>query len=106
MGDFCARTRTPCLFPETLFPDTSPDSNYTIYLSKGLPGEAEALAIYLRTQGTVRVTQVCRLTEPAQTFRAAFQGAVHDVPVAPCQALTAAFWNSLGTTGTLRSLAR
>ncbi len=101
VGDFCARTGTPCLFPETLFPDTSPNSNYTIYLSKGLPGEAEALAIYLRTQGTVSVTQVYRLTEPAQAFRAAFRGTVHDVPVAPRQALTAAFWNSLGTTGTL-----
>jgi cytochrome oxidase Cu insertion factor (SCO1/SenC/PrrC family) len=95
VSDFCSRTGTPCLFPETLLPDTSPDSGYTLYFSKGLAGEAGALAMYLRARGTAAVTQVYRFAEPAQAFRAAFHGAIHEVPVAPRQALTAAFWKSL-----------
>jgi hypothetical protein len=42
------------------------------------------------------LTQVYRLTEPAQAFGAAFHGTIHDIQVAPGQALTAEFWNSLG----------
>lgn len=96
VGDFCKRTGTPCLFPETLLPDTSPDSDYTLYFSKGLAGEAAALAMFLRAGGTAAVTQVYRLTEPARAFGAAFHGTIHDIQVAPGQALTAEFWNSLG----------
>lgn len=101
VGDFCTRTGTPCLFPETLLPDASSDSGYTIYLSKGIAGEAGALASFLHSQGKFAVTQVFRETEPAEAFEAAFKGAVHDVPAPPGQALTAAFWNSLEKTDAL-----
>jgi len=97
VGDFCARTSTPCLFPETLLPDFSPSSDHTIYFSKGLPGEAEALAIYLHAQGIDAVTQVYRFAEPAIAFRAAFHGTIHEIPVEAGCPLTAAFWSNIRT---------
>lgn len=101
VGDFCERTGTPCLFPETLLPDLSPDNDRTIYFSKGLTGQAEALAVWLSEQGTSAVTQVYRGSGPADAFRAAFHGRIREVPVAPGQTLTAGFWDSLGVTGAL-----
>jgi cytochrome oxidase Cu insertion factor (SCO1/SenC/PrrC family) len=101
VGDFCARTGTPCLFPETLLPDNSPGSDHTIYLSKGLAGEAAALAAYLRSQGITSVTQIYRLTEPADAFRTSFHGAIQDIPIAPGRALTSSFWKGLGKTQAL-----
>ena len=95
VSDFCTRTGTPCLFPETLLPDLSQANDHGIYFSKGLPGEAEALAIYLGNHRVRRVTQVYRFREPAQAFRSAFPGSIHEVPVDSPQRLTAEFWKNV-----------
>lgn len=60
---FCEQTELPCLFPNVELP--GPDAGaYTLYLSRGLPGEAAALAAYLRAGPEAlpagRVTQVFR----------------------------------------------
>ena len=68
MGDFCARTGTPCLFPETFLPDTIARQRSTIYLSKGLAGEAQLWPFTLTTSA-YQSHQVYRFDEPAQAFR-------------------------------------
>ena len=103
VGDFCERNETPCLFPETAVPDLTPASDYSIYFSRGLAGEAEALARYLATTSGSLVVQVYRDRElgrvPAEALRAAFRnhsGArIQDRIVPAGQALTAAWWDSL-----------
>ncbi len=45
--DFCEQNEVPCLFPHTDLPVVSPPGAYTLYFSRGLTLEAEALARYL-----------------------------------------------------------
>lgn len=71
LHDFCERNEVPCLFPNTDDPVVSADAFYTLYLSKGLTVEAEALARYLSEES--------RPAEPArvlQVYRDAGGGAV------------------------------
>ncbi|HKG15756.1 MAG TPA: c-type cytochrome [Pyrinomonadaceae bacterium] len=62
--DFCEREEVPCLFPDTDDPVVSPGGFYSLYLSKGLTVEAEALARYLNEEARpvepTRVVQVYR----------------------------------------------
>ena len=61
---FCEEEQIPCLFPQTDLPVTSKPGRYTLYLSPGIEGEAEALATYLATDEAnaepPRVVQVVR----------------------------------------------
>ena len=47
--DFCEAEALPCLFPLTDLPVVSGTGWHTLYFSKGLPGEGEAAARYLRS---------------------------------------------------------
>lgn len=38
VADFCDKFEVPCLFPETGRPAAAPESGYTIYFSRGVPG--------------------------------------------------------------------
>ena len=92
VADFCEQTTTPCLFPQTLLPA---ESSQTIYFSKGLIGEAEALAAHLNSRGIAAVTQIYRLAEPAQAFRAAFRGKIVEHHLAPQDKPSPQFWQGL-----------
>ncbi|MBI5641229.1 MAG: ABC transporter substrate-binding protein [Nitrospirae bacterium] len=75
--DFCERNRIPCILPITDFPVVSDADWYTLYFSKGLYQEGEAVARYLRrimeTAGNMPVIQVYRKTaegtSPAKGFK-------------------------------------
>jgi cytochrome oxidase Cu insertion factor (SCO1/SenC/PrrC family) len=80
---FCESEAVPCLFPSTALPGTAPAARWTVYLSAGLAGEAEALARYLADRagggtGGGRVVQVYRDRAagrvPARALRAALAG--------------------------------
>ncbi|HEX7184229.1 MAG TPA: SCO family protein [Thermoanaerobaculia bacterium] len=107
--DFCERNEVPCLFPSTLLPAASPGA-YTLYLSRGLIGDAEALARYLTepltdkagNAGPARVVQVYRKTEeglaPARALRAALADRAHveDLGIAAEARIPAALRSNLG----------
>jgi hypothetical protein len=103
ISDFCERTETPCLFPETALPDLAPTSEHSIYFSKGLAGEAEALARHLATTSTSLVVQVYRDAElgrvPADALRAALRDhgriRIQDRVVPAEYPMTSAYWDSL-----------
>lgn len=58
---FCERNGLPCLFPNTDLPVIGAPSHDTLYLSRGLSGEAEATAEFLHArQEDARVVQVLR----------------------------------------------
>jgi len=62
---FCERNGLPCLFPNTDLPVVDAPSHDTLYLSRGLIGEAEATAEFLHEQQEdARVVQVLR-NDPA-----------------------------------------
>jgi hypothetical protein len=85
--DFCEHERVPSIFPETELPVLNEPSLETVYLSKGLPGEAAALAEWLGEQHQAsRVLQVYR-TEPsglrlAESFRDALLSKTGKIPLA------------------------
>lgn len=61
MDIFCRAEDIPCLFPNTDMPPTGEATNATLYLAKGLPGEATALADWLVAQKQIgRIVQVSR----------------------------------------------
>jgi cytochrome c553 len=113
--DFCERREVPCLFPNTDEPVVSPAGFYSLYLSKGLAVEAEALALYLRGQASPvddaragdaeRVVQVYRDAGRGRVLARAFRQALQlqesgaedllDRPVRTKEKLTTAFWKSL-----------
>ncbi|MBI4984985.1 MAG: S8 family serine peptidase [Rhodocyclales bacterium] len=45
--EFCEKTRLPCFFPSTDLPPAAADGAYSLYLSRGVRLEAEALALEL-----------------------------------------------------------
>jgi len=107
--EFCQRTGLPCLFPITdlpAIPDVESESP-TIYFSKGLALEAEALAVWLSEPGRVpagsRIVQVYRPgpegTALSASFRRALRkdlrGRLDDLPVARDDALSPEFWRHL-----------
>ncbi len=76
--EFSARSGVPCLFPATDLPGGSDDADSpTIYLSRGLAGEAEALGSWLSGPGRVppaaRIVQIYRPTEQGTTLAEAFR---------------------------------
>lgn len=73
---FSEANGVPCLFPQAELPATAPGF-YTVYLSRGLPLEAEALAKYLREPRVpTAVTQVFRRDEASAAAAAAFRAAL------------------------------
>jgi hypothetical protein len=105
--DFCERKGVPSLFPNTDDPAVSPGGFYSLYLSKGLTVEAEALARYLNEE-----TRPVEPTRVVQVYRDAGGGAVlaralrrglqsraatdlRDRVVGANQKLTRDFWKSL-----------
>jgi hypothetical protein len=105
--DFCERAEVPCLFPNTDEPVVSPEGFYSLYLSKGLTVEAEALARYLgeedRPGEPTRVVQVYRDAGGGPVLARALRrgleahGAadLRDRVVGAKQKLTRDFWNGL-----------
>lgn len=66
MHDFCEQNALPCLFPTTDLPVIDPKSFYTVYLSRGMRLEADAVARHLSSGGPVSapVVQVYRESDP------------------------------------------
>lgn len=105
--DFCERAEMPCLFPNTDLPVVSREGAYSIYFTKGLAGEAEALGSYLRAQpssaAAARIVQVYRDTElgraPARALRRALgkdaAARLRDRVLKGDERPTPAFWKSL-----------
>jgi mono/diheme cytochrome c family protein len=97
--DFCEREELPCLFPGTDLPVTSPTTNYSVYFSRGLTLEADALAVYLRDRlKQERIVQVYRESAPARAFRRAIESqgvSLKDRAVEGEMELTRAFWERL-----------
>ncbi|MFT5608740.1 MAG: hypothetical protein ACI9PZ_002559 [Parvicella sp.] len=59
--DFCEQQGLPCLFPNTPLPVTATTGEYTLYLSKGMQGEANSLATHLESlDGVSTVLQIYR----------------------------------------------
>jgi mono/diheme cytochrome c family protein len=105
--DFCEREEVPCLFPSTDLPVVEPPGAYTVYFSKGLTVEAEALARHLREQAKPgrpeRVLQVFRAESrglvPATALREALPGEGAEAPrervIPRARKLTRDFWERL-----------
>jgi hypothetical protein len=100
--EFSERFEVPCIFPQTALPALGEPDFYTVYLSRGLTLEAQALARFLQDQGEGgAVVQVSR-PDPASVAAAdAFRNArVASGDPAPLervieQAPDAAFWQEL-----------
>lgn len=105
--DFCERTKLPCLFPHVDLPAVTANDGYTVYFSKGLTVEAQALARHLRDSvpgvNTERIVQVYRDEDRgrvlAEALRSALEGSalpnVSDQIISGNQPLTAAYWKNL-----------
>lgn len=104
--DFCEAAAVPCLFPHTDLPVVAPAGVYTLYLFRGLSGEARSLAHYLHATGpavkTARLVQVYRDVEsgltPARALRQALQdhGILHLQDQIITDRPTPDFWRTLG----------
>jgi cytochrome oxidase Cu insertion factor (SCO1/SenC/PrrC family) len=77
IADFCDRTGTPSFFPETSVPA---DGDYTVYFSRGLVGEAAALARHLQDfgAGNMRAVQVYRKAAGPLAAAQTLRGALHN----------------------------
>ncbi|MBS1867925.1 MAG: ABC transporter substrate-binding protein [Acidobacteria bacterium] len=80
IGKFCDEERVPCIFPDTELPKTeNAEYGYSLYFSRGLELEAEALARYLAEQlpGDASLVQIyCDDpdgTTPANAFERAIR---------------------------------
>lgn len=100
--EFSERFRIPCILPLTGLPALSEKENfYTIYFSRGISLEAEALARHLGSgPGARKIVQVYRREDAgavaAARFRATLENAasrLEDLPVTGTP--TAAFWRDL-----------
>jgi hypothetical protein len=80
--DFCEEVEVPCLFPNTDLPVVEPLGAYSLYSSKGLTLEAQALAQHLHNQseseGAVQIVQVYREEARGETLAKAFRQAFLD----------------------------
>lgn len=100
---FCKEVEVPCVLPNTDRPPVSESSFYSIYFSRGLVLEAEAVASDVSENApSGRMIQVYRDDNgavPANAFRAALAprdaARLEDRPVEPDAGLTAAFWSEL-----------
>lgn len=74
--EFSERFEVPCIFPLTDVPVVSEPGEYTVYFSRGVVLEAEALARHLRDQGDrAPVVQVYRRDDASSAAAAAFRNA-------------------------------
>jgi len=74
--EFCERHEVPCLLPNTALPALTAADFYTLYLSRGLTLEAEALAAHLsRGSSPVRLLQVFHRDPAGQTAAGALRRA-------------------------------
>lgn len=74
--EFSERFEVPCIFPLTDVPVVSEPGEYTVYFSRGVVLEAEALARHLRDQGgRAPVLQVYRRDDASSAAAAAFRNA-------------------------------
>ncbi len=74
--EFSERFEVPCIFPQTDIPVVDGPVIYTVYLSRGIVLEAEALAKYLQEQGASEpVVQVWRRDGASATAADAFRNA-------------------------------
>ena len=83
--DFSERFEVPCIFPQVDVPVLAERDFYTVYLSRGITLEAQALAQYLRDAGERGpVTQVFRRSDAsaagADAFREAWKAAAGAAP--------------------------
>lgn len=78
--DFCERTQTPCLFPNTNFPVPDPPGDFSLYFSQGVTLEARALARFLRNHlgAGFRITQTAADSEIGRIAAQAFRNAVRE----------------------------
>jgi len=106
---FCDDHRMPCLFPNTELPATADaQGGYTLYFSRGLELEADALAAYFggRREAPIAVAQIAvdapNGTRPAQVFgdAAADHFAVETRLVSGARALHAAVSETVSKSGT------
>lgn len=84
--EFSERFEVPCIFPQVDVPVLAERDFYTVYLSKGMALEAQALAKFLRNAGgRGPVTQVSGRDEAsaagAEAFRQAWKAATGAAPV-------------------------
>ncbi len=94
--DFCERQEMPCLFPQTDRPPAI-EGSYALYLSRGLGGEAQALARHLAGSASATTVQVFRGHGPGGVPAAALRTALpqvqdHDIG---SRALDTALWNDV-----------
>jgi hypothetical protein len=88
---YCERSGIPCLFPLTNLPEVVEEDRptSTIYLTKGLQGELEALALWIsraHTEGrSGPIVQVFRDTEEGRTLARSFRRAMTEARVARLQ---------------------
>jgi hypothetical protein len=100
---FCESQKLACLFPNTNVPPVHEDDFYSVYFSKGLTLEAEALAEFLRTQPRHkkdRIVQVYREGLQGEVSAAAFRQAngldkLNDYKLALNEKADSAFWHQL-----------
>jgi len=99
---FSERFELPCIFPQTDVPVLSEHNFYTVYLSRGVTLEAQALARFLKIEGgRGPVIQVYRRegasAAAAEAFRLAWGAGAGTAPVdmVPEGSLGAAFWQKL-----------
>ncbi len=99
--DFCERRELPCLFPHLNAPPPHAERDfYSVYFSKGLLLEAEALAAHLRRGGRRDTTllQVLRPGTDREAAAAALRAAVpggEDIRLAAGDSPDAAYWQRL-----------
>jgi hypothetical protein len=98
---FSEQFEIPCVLPLTDLPGSGGDDFYTVYFSRGISLEANALAQFIARQpGGGRIIQVYRPQDPgavaAQAFRAALPGAQQRLEDRPLpESPGAAFWREL-----------
>jgi ABC-type branched-subunit amino acid transport system substrate-binding protein len=100
--DFSERFEVPCIFPQTEVPVLAEHDFYTVYLSRGVTLEAQALARFLSDSGeSGTVLQVFSRDEASATaadaFRSAWKAAAGAAPVdLPIdEHAEAAYWQQL-----------
>ena len=104
--DFCESREVACLFPNTNLPSVQEGDFYSIYFSRGLTLEAEALAEFLRADPahqTARIVQVYREGPqgevPAASFRQVMNKTsdveLNDYRITLKEKISHAFWHTL-----------
>lgn len=103
--DFCETTSLPCLFPHTDLPVVQEKDFYSVYLSRGMELEADAVARHIADEGLLSapLVQVYRQDEPrgraaAARFRQALEergAGVTDLVATPGAVLGDELWRAV-----------